>query len=450
MKLSRRHFIATTSAFSFVNFGTLASAQTVRVRRNFDTLRETDDDLLALKEGITQMKSRSSTDPLSWETQRRIHANWDWQHGGWRFFPWHRVQLESFEQIIAHLTGHTSFALPYWDWQQSRFVPESFFDTASPLYINGRALNPTVDVSLARWGRQQRFANLALDSFSTFVGSPRSSGRVENLGHNLIHMIVGGAMSSAENATEDPLFFLHHANVDRVWSTWHNNSVRPYPSDFSREAISGFQTPNGPRPIVFAGQILDTVSMGYTYDNPYPFPVFSVTATPPEGKTKREKISARDYFAMAKIEGEPTELSVDLPQEAINAIREDFDQELSIEATGVVRYGLKNLQSRVMKVIASAPEGGREGLPAPEPVVLIASAAFFHTPKPGHENGHEKHHDLGATFAFGDDIINLIGLSKGPITLTSSTIPGRGAETDTKPIATGLEFTLKVTRSKWI
>ena len=66
-------------------------------------------------------------------------------------------------------------------------------------------------------------------------GGPNSSnGRVERQPHNIIHGLVGGRllqgnpqdpesyglMSLPDTAGLDPIFWLHHANIDRLWDVW--------------------------------------------------------------------------------------------------------------------------------------------------------------------------------------------------------------------------------------
>ena len=38
--------------------------------------------------------------------------------------------------------------------------------------------------------------------------------------HDIVHRLVGGDMGRDRIAPNDPLFFLHHAMVDRLWSKW--------------------------------------------------------------------------------------------------------------------------------------------------------------------------------------------------------------------------------------
>ncbi|KAG2011696.1 tyrosinase central domain-containing protein [Coprinopsis cinerea AmutBmut pab1-1] len=38
--------------------------------------------------------------------------------------------------------------------------------------------------------------------------------------HDAGHLVVGGDMGNPYSSPTDPLFFLHHANVDRIWWEW--------------------------------------------------------------------------------------------------------------------------------------------------------------------------------------------------------------------------------------
>jgi tyrosinase len=48
-------------------------------------------------------------------------------------------------------------------------------------------------------------------------------GQLELEPHGLVHVDVGGddgLMSQFETAAQDPIFWLHHANIDRLWEVW--------------------------------------------------------------------------------------------------------------------------------------------------------------------------------------------------------------------------------------
>src|SRR5690606_27997531 len=54
------------------------------------------------------------------------------------------------------------------------------------------------------------------------------SGNLENNPHNMVHTAVGGfinkkdygLMSDPGTAALDPIFYLHHCNIDRMWASW--------------------------------------------------------------------------------------------------------------------------------------------------------------------------------------------------------------------------------------
>jgi tyrosinase len=51
------------------------------------------------------------------------------------------------------------------------------------------------------------------------------NGGIENIPHNRIHVRIGGDtgfMSDPSTAALDPIFWLHHANIDRMWEVWRN------------------------------------------------------------------------------------------------------------------------------------------------------------------------------------------------------------------------------------
>ncbi len=43
---------------------------------------------------------------------------------------------------------------------------------------------------------------------------------VHNNLHNAVHIFIGGHMQVVASASNDPVFFLHHANIDRIFETW--------------------------------------------------------------------------------------------------------------------------------------------------------------------------------------------------------------------------------------
>jgi len=184
--------------------------------------------------GVTAMKALPMSDPRNWYYQAAIHgiptgSAPDWntcQHGPVNFFwPWHRMYLYWFERIVRSQSGDPTWALPYWDWQANPTLPAMFQVSGNPaLYVSSRA--GAINNGSAGVGNQTPGVNNAFGQpiFETPVaGTPLGADELIQQPHNNVHVNVGGCcgwMSNTSTAAKDPIFFLHHANVDRLWNLW--------------------------------------------------------------------------------------------------------------------------------------------------------------------------------------------------------------------------------------
>ena len=62
--------------------------------------------------------------------------------------------------------------------------------------------------------------------------------------HNRVHVYIGGTMSDIVISSNDPIFFLHHSNVDRLYESWYRensekNSGSYRPKAFSYSVLPG-------------------------------------------------------------------------------------------------------------------------------------------------------------------------------------------------------------------
>jgi tyrosinase len=82
--------------------------------------------------------------------------------------------------------------------------------------------------------------------------------------HGSVHVRTGGDMSSVPAAAYDPIFYLHHANIDRLWAVWQAANPGSLPAS---EAT--FQLQPFPRPFSVAWQTgsdaESTDALGYRY-----------------------------------------------------------------------------------------------------------------------------------------------------------------------------------------
>ncbi len=136
---------------------------------------------------------------------------------GRNFLAWHRQYLLRFEQRLRQVDS--SVALPYWDWIADRSIP-SRLDTPQLRSEWGirRDWDPDllpeaaeIDAILER----KRFRGFQI--------------RLETV-HGWVHVAVGGTMRTSSSPA-DPLFWLHHANIDRLWAKWQRAHPRQAPSN---------------------------------------------------------------------------------------------------------------------------------------------------------------------------------------------------------------------------
>ena len=152
-------------------------------------------------------------------------------HSGPAFFPWHREYLRRFEADLQAIDP--SVNLPYWDWTVDNLNAAG---TESLIWRNdfmgGPGTGPnnavvTGPFAGAPW-------NLRRNNFNIFQfpggGGPIAAGMasldyttfraIEGSPHGGAHTWVGGNVGNAVIAPQDPVFWLIHTNVDRLWAEW--------------------------------------------------------------------------------------------------------------------------------------------------------------------------------------------------------------------------------------
>ncbi|MFI9586016.1 tyrosinase family protein [Streptomyces sp. NPDC052236] len=211
--------------------------------------------------------------PRSGETANPNHRNA--AHRGPAFLPWHRYFCRELELLLQ--TKKKNVTLPYWDWMVDAADPMSadLWNTdpaAGPVYVGGDGDGPNGEVTtgpFAWWtaliedletgglvprpgivrelGRGTRpednpaFPTAAqvedmIFNWDTYDEPPWSLGSEDSFRnrlegwraiapergsqlHNRVHIWVGGDMGPG-TSPNDPVFFLHHCNIDRLWARW--------------------------------------------------------------------------------------------------------------------------------------------------------------------------------------------------------------------------------------
>lgn len=153
-------------------------------------------------------------------------------HHSPQFLPWHRLYAAFFEQIVEKVVDKP-FALPYWGYLDTnrRVLPEPFRSETiagrpNPLFFPARNSQ-----FLAEGLREDLIAGLTQSGTETILkstsllGNPRRTGFSDALEqdlHDLVHGAVGtrAGMGNPQTAARDPIFWLHHASIDRIWESW--------------------------------------------------------------------------------------------------------------------------------------------------------------------------------------------------------------------------------------
>jgi tyrosinase len=169
-----------------------------------------------------------------------IHSVSSFQaHGGPAFLPWHRPFILRYERELQAIDP--SVALHYWRFDQA--APAVFdasfmggppgsgstatFDVTNPLAtwtiegLSGIPRSPAFapTQSPTAFGINSETTTLALGGSGSAYASFRG---MEGNPHNPIHGLTGGSgwLGRVDTAVRDPLFFMLHSNVDRLWAKW--------------------------------------------------------------------------------------------------------------------------------------------------------------------------------------------------------------------------------------
>lgn len=160
-----------------------------------------------------------------WAAQAECHQ-WFCVHRTSAFLPWHRSYLYYFELYLRKQI-RDSFRLPYWDWTLDQEIPKELqsSELVSALGITRKAINiagpgSATDVASKEWWGQAFNECGKFADYDTIGGDLESSGTIESPYHNKVHTGVGGNMGKVPIAAADPVFWLHHCNIDRLWSYW--------------------------------------------------------------------------------------------------------------------------------------------------------------------------------------------------------------------------------------
>jgi tyrosinase len=216
----------------------------------------------------------------------RTSDNISHAHQSPSFFPWHREFLRMLERDLQTVSGNPNLFIPYWDWTGSAtpFTSDFLGSITNGSVESGNFSRswgwPIYRSSIDTLFLQRRLGQNAtlpssttvstVQSYTVYDQSPWNStvsnsyrNRNEIGLHNRVHNYVGGHMGTRE-APNDPVFWLHHCNIDRLWWRWqttrgidtyqprsgtsgvtdNSETMRPYPSGRTPSVVRDISTLN--------------------------------------------------------------------------------------------------------------------------------------------------------------------------------------------------------------
>ncbi|PXF30311.1 hypothetical protein WH50_16000 [Pokkaliibacter plantistimulans] len=192
------------------------------------------------------------------------------QHGNLNFPTWHRAYIYEFELRLQDQVA--GVMLPYWDWTSAEAIanglPKAVTDQTyvdlqtgetkpNPLYaafsqvtgtMTQRSPSPSSALEQLKLQVELALRQKTYDRFSPALENP----------HGGLHVWVGGDMASVPTAAYDPIFWMHHCNVDRQWFEWQRQNGDSTVPQAQLDFVCA--------PFTYTGeQTLDTKFFGYTY-----------------------------------------------------------------------------------------------------------------------------------------------------------------------------------------
>lgn len=393
--LNRRTFLKIVASIPFAEWlarETLAATSPI-IRSN---VLSTDGQAMVkiYADGVAKMKALPASDPRSWTFQWYIHAVPDdrtktaelsriypvssptrtlastvwstcqahFNHANEPFFlPWHRMYLLRFERIIRKLTNQPTFTLPYWNYSAAGsthgILPAAFRTTTSSLYVSNRiaAVNAGKPIDAAS---PKALATTAL-SQCTYNPLGAAQGFCQALDsslHGNVHVLIGDKknMGAVPWAARDPIFWLHHCNIDRLWASWNKGGrSNPTTSTFLSKTFT-FADENGLQVVGKVSDVVSILALGYTYSAFEPVPPCLQTSSTVTALTQstRDAVNVLAAAGPVALASEPIEIPLKTPMaRGTMAPEATFDRQISkLTASTRVYLVLSKLQA------AAAPD----------------------------------------------------------------------------------------------
>jgi hypothetical protein len=205
------------------------------------------------------------------------------------FLPWHRLYMVQLEELMEPWLAGTNLGLPYWNWSGDwETLPDLWEGINSPIKdsyaFSSRWSSSNCQGSDKDYSQRIKEESRKKDplykkiskissSIQTTLGQQdfKQFSKSLSSNHNNIHRGLGCTMAPVQTAAYDPIFWLHHSYVDKVFADWQKNPfhARPilnntYLEPFNNQEINKFYHRTHKTP----DETLDyTENLCYCYDS---------------------------------------------------------------------------------------------------------------------------------------------------------------------------------------
>jgi tyrosinase len=346
------------------------------------------------------------------------------------FLSWHRMFVYYFEEIIRDVSGEKSFTLPYWNYSVAGpnhgVIPPEFTMKNDPLfkalYVENR--NPGVNQGHPiDQGQPPGLLNpveLAECFYEPTGSHPGFCGRLDGGLHAVVHVLVGDGqnMGTVPWAARDPIFWLHHCNIDRLWASW-NDAGRTNPS-----TMGSFTFAEKKKKVVATDtdwMVAQTEKHGYCYDHLEPVPSCPTTRPALLALAQKQLQVAAVKSKEIKLGTGPTKVTLEpLPPQA-GAQALDFHERVkALPAEKHVLLLVKNLRADeqpgvLYHLYMQLPQGATGDKAQP---YYVGTVNFFNAVH--HGTGHEKEAAKASDRFYQFDITDLAKTLQGKGALPAS------------------------------
>ena len=270
------------------------------------------------------------------------------QHSGQtqavNFFGWHRMYLYYYERVLRWAANDDTLRLPYWSYTDPAQValPTDFRNTAATIYDAKR--DPTLNTGASTLNPNSTDVDdlLAISDYFKYESS------IEEGVHGYVHCTVGPTcpvahMGDVPVAGNDPVFYSHHANIDRLWACW--QQLHGTPDGSWQDQKFSFVDETGTMQTQPVKNFVDSAALGYVYDNvtacarPAPRAADASAVSPALGAASggERKMAMVGAAKSILIKSPMTSVDLDVPRPKLEAALAD------LQAPGTVELVLRDI-----------------------------------------------------------------------------------------------------------